>query len=198
MWGRVLAGVGYALYLWEMGKAGSRRFWKSGCLDHEVPSGAFLAPKSDFVGHGMLWLFPRSTGHSFQLLQHWPLHVVILYLFSPFVSWASFLTWNRVLTFQQSILVTDLGDWPLGAQSGLTWRLRQFILVLEGWPAPLWSTSAILVSVSGIQFFYRVRLLAVRPTPNQEDQGIALCLTSTLQPLSGMGDPSRSLELPAA
>lgn len=111
MWGRVLAGVGYALYLREMGKAGSRRFWKSGCLDHEVPSGAFLAPKSDFVGHGMLWLFPRSTGHSFQLLQHWPLHVVILYLFSPLVSWASFHTWNRVLTFQQSSL---LRTWVIG------------------------------------------------------------------------------------
>lgn len=75
MWERVLAGVGYALYLREMGKAGSRRFWKSGCLDHEVPSGAFLAPKSDFVGHECFGCSPgvRATHFNFCSIDHFML-----------------------------------------------------------------------------------------------------------------------------
>jgi len=39
--------------------------------------------------------------------------------------------------------------------------------------------------------FYGVRLLASRPTPNLEDQGVFLCLGSTFD-LSGMGGPTSS------
>jgi hypothetical protein len=56
---------------------------------------------------------------------------------------------------------------------------------------PFFSPSETDYLVSEQFNFYGVRLLASRPTPNLEDQGIPLRLAPTLY-LSGIGDPTSS------
>jgi hypothetical protein len=41
----------------------------------------------------------------------------------------------------------------------------------------------LIIGLRNNYFFYRVRLLASRPTPNLEDQGIPYCLGNHLRPV---------------